>query len=125
MKYNLKDFTLEEKLNLLSDKTSWTNCDLNGKVRSLFLADGPHGLRKRVNSQTVPATSMPNLSQIANSWDRESAYLDGQTIAMVGASSQNIRLCQKIKIELPETEQASSDYVATDDKNLQFGFEKV
>ncbi len=81
MKYDLKNFTIDEKIKLLSGKTYWTTGDADGKVRELWLCDGPHGLRKRVNDATVPATAMPCLVNLANSWDRESVRLSAQTIA--------------------------------------------
>lgn len=94
MKFNLKDFTLEEKLKLLTGKTSWQTNDLDGKIPSVFMADGPNGLRKIelksieteengiiTSKTTLPATAMPNISVVSNSWDTETAYLDGATIA--------------------------------------------
>lgn len=82
MKYNVKDFTLDEKLKLLSGKDKWRLEDLNGKLPSIFLSDGPHGLRKiDENKQTIPATVTPSLVNIANTWNRELSYLDGQVIA--------------------------------------------
>ncbi len=81
MKYDVKEFTLEQKIKLLSGRTYWTTNDIDGKVRSLWFCDGPHGLRKRVDGTTVCATAMPSLANLANSWDRESVYLNAQTIA--------------------------------------------
>lgn len=94
MKYNVKDFTLEEKLKLLNGKSPWMAEDLNGKLSPTFMCDGPNGLRKievrevetqdqgvYVSKETLPATVMPALSVVANSWNTETAYLDGQTIA--------------------------------------------
>ncbi len=94
MKYSVKDFTLEEKLKLLTGKSDWTTQDLDGKLPSLWLSDGPNGLRKiELNSvstedggiitskQTLPATAMPTLSVVANTWNKEMAYLDGKSIA--------------------------------------------
>ncbi len=81
MKYDIKKLSLEQKLDLLTGKNRWQTNDLEGMIDTVFMADGPHGLRKNIDNKTVPATAMPNLSQIANSWDRDSAYLDGQTIA--------------------------------------------
>ena len=80
MKYDLKQFTLEEKLRLLTGKDSWRLYDANGKLPEVFLADGPHGVRKVVDGQTLVATAMPNISALTNSWDPSLAYLDGETI---------------------------------------------
>ena len=46
MLLNIKDYTLEEKLKLLTGKTCWQTEDLDGKIPALFVADGPNGLRK-------------------------------------------------------------------------------
>lgn len=84
-KYDVKDFSLEEKLSFLSGKNTWQLETAGGKLPCVWLSDGPNGLRK-VEKQgdkevTVKATAMPNLSVLANTWNRELAYLDGQTIA--------------------------------------------
>lgn len=100
------NLTIEEKLILLTGKNSWQTNDLNGKIPSIFVADGPSGLRKleipsSANDSpnqrqqlfslasawsiydpiTRRATAMPTLATIANSWDKDIAYLDGKTIA--------------------------------------------
>ena len=93
---SIKDLTIEEKLKLLTGKNGWQTCDLNGKIPSVIMVDGPHGLRKiefektENNAQnlyavgfsyTRYATAMPNLSVLANSWSEDMAYLEGLTIA--------------------------------------------
>ena len=86
MKYDIKALTLEEKLYLLTGKDSWRLETANGKLPEVFLSDGPHGLRMHeikdgVTGPVMPATAMPNLSLLANTWDEELAYLAGATIA--------------------------------------------
>ena len=82
MKYDLKQFTLDEKIKLLCGVDGWHTYDANGKLPSLHLSDGPNGLRKvDENNKTVKATAMPNISTLANTWSTECAYLDGSTIA--------------------------------------------
>lgn len=73
---SVNDLTLEEKLRLLTGKNTWQTSDLGGKLPSLFLSDGPNGLRKLKNpevpdgnKETVPATAFPSAVTIANSWD--------------------------------------------------------
>ena len=79
---NLKDLTIDEKITLLTGKDCWRINDLNGKLPSLFVSDGPNGLRKIApDGSTVKATAMPNISMLTNSWDTELAFLDGSTIA--------------------------------------------
>ena len=89
MKLTAKSLSLDEKLLLLTGKNSWQTDDLNGKIPSIFVADGPCGLRKlevgadgkEENAVTRKATAMPSLSSIANTWNKEAAYLDGKVIA--------------------------------------------
>ena len=80
---DIKSLTLEEKLRLLCGMDFWRTSDANGKLRSLFLSDGPNGLRKAADNgdTTIPATAMPNISVIANSWDKDSSRSSGETIA--------------------------------------------
>ena len=83
MKYDIKKLTLEEKMKLLTGKNSWELETANGKLPNVFLSDGPHGLRMwdTEKKETKKATAMPNIVVVANSWDKELAYLDGATIA--------------------------------------------
>lgn len=81
MKYDIKRLTLEEKLRLLTGKDSWHISNANGKLKEIIMCDGPNGLRKMENGVTVTAVAMPNVAMIANSWSREVARLDGETIA--------------------------------------------
>ena len=80
---DIKSLTIEEKLKLLIGFNRWQTYDANGKVPSIFVADGPNGLRKMnvETGETIKATAMPNISHLANTWDVELAYLDGETIA--------------------------------------------
>lgn len=88
MKYDIKNLTLDEKISLLCGEGTWSTNNANGKIRSLSLCDGPSGLRKvdtttKVNGKypTIPATAMPTLSTVSNTWDPDLAELDGSTIA--------------------------------------------
>lgn len=83
MKYDIKNLTLEEKMKLLAGRNRWQLETANGKLPSIFLSDGPHGLRMwdMEKNEVKKATAMPNIVVVANSWDRELAYLDGETIA--------------------------------------------
>lgn len=74
--------TLEEKLKLLTGKDGWRTYGANGKLKEVFMSDGPNGLRMMTDDgQTKKATAMPNISIIANSWSKEAARLAGETIA--------------------------------------------
>jgi len=75
----LSKMTLEEKAALLQGKTMWTTWNLPRiGLPSIFLADGPHGLRKQASSAdnmglnpSLPATCFPTAAAMANSWDPE------------------------------------------------------
>ncbi len=81
-----KSLTLEEKLKLLTGKNLWQTEDLDGKVNSIFFADGPHGLRKMKKNahgyyENIPSIAYPNLVNIANTWNTSCAYETGKLIA--------------------------------------------
>jgi len=69
--------TLEEKASLMSGKDFWTTQELpQYNIPSIFLADGPHGLRKQAAAadqlglnESIPATCYPTSATVANSWD--------------------------------------------------------
>jgi beta-glucosidase len=69
--------TLEEKASLLSGKNFWETMDIPRKgIPSLFLADGPHGIRKQQAAAdhlglniSIPATCFPTAATVANSWN--------------------------------------------------------
>lgn len=78
----IDNLTVEEKLRLLSGRDMWSTSDANGKVRSLRLADGPLGLVKDdENGVRIKTTAMPSMVVVANSWNRELAYLAGRVVA--------------------------------------------
>ena len=80
--YDIKSLTLEEKLKLLTGADNWRLTTANGKLPTVFLTDGPHGVRKMTDDhKTIKATLMPSLSVVCNTWNEDLAYLQGQTIA--------------------------------------------
>ena len=82
MKISINSLTSEEKLKLLTGKNCWENEDFNGKLPSVFLSDGPSGLRKhQADYSETDTTAYPTLSSIANSWSKTAAYEDGAAIA--------------------------------------------
>ncbi|MDD4531899.1 MAG: glycoside hydrolase family 3 C-terminal domain-containing protein [Bacilli bacterium] len=81
MKYKdiIKEMTLEQKASLMTGKNFWEtrNIDEEG-IPSIFLSDGPHGLRKQAGSAdqlglnaSIPATCFPTSASMANSWNVE------------------------------------------------------
>lgn len=73
----IKTLTLKQKVSLLSGKTFWETQNIDEhNIPSIFLSDGPHGLRKQVDksdhlglNKSHPATCFPTASALANSWD--------------------------------------------------------
>jgi beta-glucosidase len=75
----MEELTLEEKASLLSGHKSWHSVKIpRVGLPSIFITDGPHGLRKIDYSKTgdslsnsVPAISYPTAATTAASWDPE------------------------------------------------------
>ncbi len=69
--------TLEEKAAFLTGKGAWETADFPSfDLRSMFLADGPHGVRRQVTEAddmgkipSIPATCFPTAATMANSWN--------------------------------------------------------
>ncbi len=76
----LNSLILEEKASLTSGKDCWRTVDVEGKLASIMMSDGPHGLRKEENGRTVPATCFPSSATVANSWDEELIYKIGEAL---------------------------------------------
>ena len=75
----IDQLTLKEKASLISGKDFWqtVNIDRIG-LRSAFLSDGPHGVRRQAAAAdhlglnaSIPATCYPTAATMANSWDPE------------------------------------------------------
>ncbi|HWT74826.1 MAG TPA: glycoside hydrolase family 3 C-terminal domain-containing protein, partial [Mobilitalea sp.] len=88
MKYKdmIDKMTLEEKASLMSGKDFWQTQDIERLgIKSIFLADGPHGIRKQAAAAdhlglnpSVPATCFPTTATVANSWNEELGELIGE-----------------------------------------------
>jgi len=73
----IKQMTLEEKARFMSGKDFWTTASLEKyNIPSIYLADGPHGLRKQAAASdqlglnaSIPATCFPTGVTVANSWN--------------------------------------------------------
>jgi beta-glucosidase len=65
--------TLEEKASLTSGRDFWSTKPVDRLgIPSIFMTDGPHGLRKAATgsfTDSVPATCFPTASALASSWD--------------------------------------------------------
>ncbi|WP_100406490.1 beta-glucosidase family protein [Bacillus solitudinis] len=75
----IAQMTLEEKASLMSGKDFWQTKDIKRLgINSMFLADGPHGIRRQEVAADqlglnagIPATCYPTASTVANSWNTE------------------------------------------------------
>ncbi|BDD39687.1 glycoside hydrolase family 3 C-terminal domain-containing protein [Streptococcus ruminantium] len=88
MKYAdlIQTLSLEEKAALMSGKSVWETQDYPEKgIPSIFLSDGPHGIRKQEGegdhlglNTSIPATCFPTAATLANSWDVDLVEQVGQ-----------------------------------------------
>ena len=77
IKEQVQALSLEEKVALLQGETVWTTYGRRRVgIPKIFLADGPHGLRKQAGSgdhlginESVEATCFPTAAAMANSWN--------------------------------------------------------
>jgi len=81
--------TLREKIELCEGKNFWETKEFSQYgIPSMFMCDGPHGLRKQENQndqlgiyRSVPATCFPAAVTTACSWDEELLEKIGEAIA--------------------------------------------
>lgn len=93
----LEQMTLEEKVSLTVGRDSWTTNPVERLgIPSLWLSDGPTGLRKSRSSDEIgiggsePATCFPTASALASSWDRDVMARVGKAIG-IEAQSQGVQ----------------------------------
>ncbi|WP_158372657.1 glycoside hydrolase family 3 C-terminal domain-containing protein [Cellulosimicrobium cellulans] len=90
----IEDLTVLERAALLTGSTVWETRDLpRHGVRSLWLADGPHGVRKQTGAadhlglaESLPATCFPTAAAVANTWDPELAEEVGRALGAEAAA---------------------------------------
>ena len=91
----VSQMTVEEKARLMSGNGAWTTHAVQRlDLPSMFMADGPHGLRKATGSHvadSVRATCFPTASALASSWNT-------QLVRQVGAAIG--RECQAHDVQL-------------------------
>ena len=83
---SLQDLTAEEKLRLICAKGFWNTEDIDGKVPSLSVSDGPVGVRKVTADENgkqydLPSVAYPAIQCLANSWSEELARSMGEALA--------------------------------------------
>ena len=90
----VEKMTIEEKAAILSGKTVWQTREIDRfSIPSIFLSDGPHGVRKQAGAGdhlglnvSLKATCFPTAATIANSWDQELGEEIGQALGEEAAS---------------------------------------
>jgi len=90
---------IEEKVLLLDGKDVWHTTDIESEqIKSIMLCDGPHGIRKQVDSNdnlglnnSYPATLFPAAATVACSFNKEIAEMMGSAIGKE-ARSQNVHV---------------------------------
>jgi len=91
----IQKMTLPEKAALLQGKTNWTTLNIPRLgIPSIFVADGPHGLRKQAGAadhlglnESVPATCFPTAATMANSWNPELGQELGRALGQEAAAN--------------------------------------
>ncbi len=70
------DLTREERIRLVSGRDFWTTEAFPGRLDSIMLTDGPHGVRRQAGASdhvglaaSRPATCFPTASALASTWD--------------------------------------------------------
>lgn len=84
----VQSMSLNEKASLCSGKDFWTTKRISRlMLPSIFLADGPHGVRKQKGksdnigvNESIPATCFPTTATSACSWDRNLMFEIGQAL---------------------------------------------
>lgn len=90
----ISQMTVEEKAAFLSGKNEWQSRDIPRLgIPSLFLSDGPHGVRKQAGAgdhlglnPSLPATCFPTAATVANSWDTELGRAVGEALGEEAAA---------------------------------------
>lgn len=90
----IEQMSLEDKAAFLTGKDFWQMKDFPELgVPSLFLSDGPHGLRKQAAAAdhlglnaSIPATCFPTAATMANGWNEELGEEMGKALGVEAAS---------------------------------------
>ncbi|HEX5941279.1 MAG TPA: glycoside hydrolase family 3 protein, partial [Anaerolineales bacterium] len=83
----IAEMTLEEKAALCTGATSWTTTPVERLgIPELIVSDGPHGLRRVLDldslaSDSLPATCFPTASCLASTWDVDLIHELGEALA--------------------------------------------
>ena len=91
----ISQMTLEEKASLMSGRDFWSTRSISRlNISHMFMADGPHGLRKQASKgdhlglvQGIKATCFPTSATVANSWDVELCNEIGMALGKEAAAN--------------------------------------
>ena len=86
----ISKMTLEEKASLMSGKDFWQTQEIERLgIPSIFLADGPNGIRKQMASadhlglnESLKATCFPTACSVASTWNKELVYEEGKRLSL-------------------------------------------
>ena len=86
MKYEVQNFTLDEKIRLLAAKDSWHTEDFDGRLYEVLVSDGPVGLRTVESKENgvlkySSAVAFPSTQVLGQTWDTSAAYRMGEVLA--------------------------------------------
>lgn len=82
----ISQMTLEEKAALCVGASVWTTAAIERlEIPSIFVADGPHGVRRMINENSIaqkslPATCFPTASCSASTWNTELVQRMGEAM---------------------------------------------
>lgn len=90
----IEKMSIEEKAAILSGKTVWQTREIERlSIPSIFLSDGPHGVRKQAGAgdhlglnASLEATCFPTAATIANSWNQELGEQIGEALGEEASS---------------------------------------
>ena len=90
----ISEMTVRQKADLLTGKDFWQTRDYPELgIPSLFLSDGPHGIRKQAAAAdhlglnaSIPATCFPTAAAMANSWNEELGEKMGEALGEEAAA---------------------------------------
>jgi beta-glucosidase len=85
----INKMSLQEKAQMMSGKNTWETVDFpQYGIPSMFMSDGPHGLRRQAGegdclglNASLPSTCFPTAATVANSWDPDLGEKIGVALA--------------------------------------------
>ena len=106
----IAQMSLEEKAVMLQGMTTWKTFDNERLgIPSMFLSDGPVGLRKQAGASdhlglnaSVPATCFPTAATMANSWDISLGEELGRALGREAAANDVQAKTEEVLVLFPQ-----------------------